>query len=213
MKKTIIIMCVLGVVSFGVSFAISTFFAHNPNDDKLAKRNQATTAPVETTAIPTLTPVSPMAAKEKQLDDLIAEYRQKLDTLAKKQTELDQWEKRKVIAQDVLKKQAEEVEAMRVQFLAELPNLEKAKRDLEATRVTISGIEAVNLKKAAAVYDKMANAADVLSGMCANNQIDDAARILHYMDQKSAAKVLSEMSDKTLVGKLTDKMTKIKEES
>ena len=52
----------------------------------------------------------------------------------------------------------------------------------------------------------------IIVGMCANNQFDDAAKILRYMSEKKAAGLIGELSDVKLAAMLFDRMKKIREE-
>jgi flagellar motility protein MotE (MotC chaperone) len=52
----------------------------------------------------------------------------------------------------------------------------------------------------------------ILSGMAANKQLDDVAKILFYMSERTSAKMLAEITDKVVAAQLTEKMQKIREE-
>jgi len=55
-------------------------------------------------------------------------------------------------------------------------------------------------------------AGGILSGMCANDQTNDVVKILYYTNERSAGKILGEMTDQALAAKLTALMQKIAEE-
>jgi flagellar motility protein MotE (MotC chaperone) len=49
--------------------------------------------------------------------------------------------------------------------------------------------------------------------MCSNNQEEDAVKILRFMSERSAGKILTEMSDKEMAARLCSKLKVIQEES
>ena len=93
--------------------------------------------------------------------------------------------------------------------------LRKAKVDLEKTRITVTADEQKNLKRAAAIYDKMdpESAAKIVEDMCDNGQEEDAAKILHYMQERSVAKLLAAIADKKKVARLNELMKRIHDEA
>lgn len=217
-KITIIVLVVvLAGASFGISMFVSKLFSKAPvKAAPVAAANPEGGATAQS-GLPTAE--SPTAAalapKEKQLDDLIRKQRAKYDELGRKESLLEQREKRLVIAQDLLKQQAQDLETLRVAMAAPMANLKKLQDELQASRVEIQKLEAVNLKKTAGIYEKMdaATSGNILASMCKNNQEMDVVKLLHYMSDRSAAKVLAEFPDKTVVGRLTEKLKMIKEET
>ena len=93
-----------------------------------------------------------------------------------------------------------------------MARLKESQAELEKTRTAIAKDEEVNLKRVAAVYDKMdaVAAARILEGMNKNTQDTDAVKILHYMTERSVAKVMAEFTDKSVAARLCEQMKRIK---
>ncbi|MFA6132734.1 MAG: hypothetical protein WC869_01805 [Phycisphaerae bacterium] len=218
MKKIglLVIIVVLAAGSFTLSMMIfkrKAVKAHPAPPVAAASQPATDAASAEANAL-TLAPPVAASGKEKQLDDLSLELRGKLDACKKREVELEQRERHMKMAEDTLKKQAEELETLRMQLVTPLAALKDAQAELERSRLAIRQQEKTQLKRTATIYDKMdpASSSKIIEGMINGQQEDDAARILHFMSDRSAAKLLSEMSDKTLVVRLCDRMKKIKEE-
>lgn len=207
--KMIMILGGLAVVSFVVSFVVSSWLTKKPAATAATQPAEPATQPsAMMAAVPSLSP------KERQLDELVQELKARMESCRKKEAELEKREKRLAMAQESLTKQAKDVENQLIQLKAPLANLQAEQRRLKDTQVLITSQEGANLKKTAAIYEKMdaASGGKILENMCTGQQEDDAARILHFMSEKSAAKVLMEITDKNLVAKLTDKLKRMKEE-
>jgi flagellar motility protein MotE (MotC chaperone) len=205
-KKKWIFLVGLALASFAGSFFIS-YKTAKPRAEEAGKG--PTTAPSGETALG-----EPLGPKEKLLDDLARELRQKIQDFQRKEMRLGDQEKRIKIALEQLEKQAKELDNLRMQLVAPLARLKEAQAELDRNRVQVSLDEKTNLKRTAAIYEKMDATAGgkILESMCQNKQEDDAAKILVYMAERSAAKLLAEITDKTVVAKLCDRMKRIKEE-
>ena len=53
----------------------------------------------------------------------------------------------------------------------------------------------------------------ILEGMCTNKQEADAVKILFYMQERSVAKVLAEMTDKNMAARLCEQLKRVKEQN
>lgn len=210
--KKVLVVAALAAMSFGISLAVSMTRSRPGGAAAAHEANTPTTMPEVLTA--GITGDMKLAPKESQLDELIREVRQKLLECHQRETSLDERESRLEIAQELLKKQVKDLENLRVALVAPLNSLKEEQDKLDKSRVKILQEERANLKKLATSYDKMdaASGSRILSGMCEGQQEDDAARILYYMADRSAAKVLSEIQDKALAARLMDRLKKIREE-
>jgi len=92
---------------------------------------------------------------EKQLDSLIREMRYKVAEYRRKEKKLEEREKRIQITQDLLKKQAKDLENLRVEVASLLPRLIEERTNLAKGRVLITQEEQANVKKLAPVFEKM----------------------------------------------------------
>jgi flagellar motility protein MotE (MotC chaperone) len=211
MKKIILIAVV--VVLAGLAF-VGAF--------ALSRRLNVQTGPAEAKAAPAPTPEPGAAEKaaaqdvprleEKQLGDLVREVRQKVIDCQKREQDLDEQERRLRMARQVVERESQDLENLRVQVASSVTRLKEAQAELEKTRTAIDKDEEANLKRVAAVYDKMdvTAAGRILEAMCANKQNSDAVRILHFMTDRSVAKVLAEFTDKRLAAQLSEQMKRIK---
>lgn len=213
MRKMIKITSVLAVVAaicFGGAFGVSLMMV------KPTPKTAAATQP----ARPVVDLVQPagevaVALQQRELDELVREVRSRLSACTQREQRLEERERRLQMVQGLLKKEAQELETLRLQLVTPLTQAKEAQARLRSLQVSISQQEKANLKKTAAVYDKMdaSEAAKILEGMVTNRQEDDAARLLHFMNERSAAKVLASLGDKALAARLTDRLKRIQEES
>jgi flagellar motility protein MotE (MotC chaperone) len=207
-----IVLVVLAGISFGSSFFISSKMV------KKADASQTATTKPESLASPAQVVqemVLPDSQKEQQLDSLVKELRHKLEDCRRRQEELDQREGRLQLAQESLQKRSEELEAIQLKLVTPLTALKEAQADFKRQQVVVALQEKTNLKRTAAIYEKMdpAKCARILSDMCSGSQEDDAAKILHFMSERGAAKLMAEISDKGLAASLTEKLKTIHEEN
>ena len=208
-KLVIIVMAGLGVISFAVSFTLSTLLGGPPQPASAGQSDK----PQQAGALGQLPGIGSASVlpKAKQLDELIKEVRLRIDEYRRREKQLEKREKRLHLAEELLKNQAKELEALRVELVAPLTGLKEIKEELDQTRILISRQEEANLKRTAGVYEKMdsASGSAILVQMCANKQETDAVKILRYMSERAAAKVLAEMPDKSLAAKLSEMMKRV----
>jgi DNA repair exonuclease SbcCD ATPase subunit len=215
-KKRIIIMAAGGLVSFAGMFVFAWFSTKAPIIDQRADANQPASAESEevlqlpqTAGAAAAIGVDGKTAKkiltERQLKSLVYEVREKIQQYNSKLKELELREQRLQTSHDTLKEDNESLNDMRVELASIIANLKSERDKLLKTRVEIEQAEKANLMSIAAAYDKMeaASAGKILSSMCANQLkdgttvkgggLDDAVKILHYMTERTTAKVLAEL--------------------
>jgi flagellar motility protein MotE (MotC chaperone) len=204
-KVMIVIVVVLAGAAFAGAFLLSRHLNMRPAEAKAAPAPDALAA--EKAPAPEVPRV-----EEKQLFELIREVRQKVHDYQKRQEELDEQDRRLQVTRQLIERESQDLENLRVQVAASVARLKEAQADIEKTRTAIAKDEEVNLRRVATVYDKMdaAAATRILEGMCANKQEGDAAKILHFMSERSVAKVLAEFTDKNAAAKLCDQLKRIK---
>jgi len=181
---------------------------------------------------PTLTPTLTMptgqapAARtltEEQLKDLIIEVRDKIQQYDQKLKELEKEKERLQIAQQTLKKDIETLNNLRVDLAAGVADIKNERDLLAKARVAIAASEKANLVAIAAAYDKMdpAGASQILVNMAtglskngtAATNIDDAVKILFFMQDRTKAKVLAELvaQEPALAALLCQKLKQVQE--
>jgi flagellar motility protein MotE (MotC chaperone) len=162
---------------------------------------------------------------EKQLKNLVYEVREKINEYENKERELEVRESRLQLTQDTLKKDIETLNQLRVELAAMTANLKEQKSQLLATRTVIAKSEKANLTTIAATYDKMdpAGASKIITSMCAKQfesgkaeggSIDDAVKILFYMNERSKGKLLAEIvsTEPRLAAVLCQRLKKVVEQ-
>ena len=218
-KKQIIILVALAVVSFAVSYLVSGWLSGQkpgPSPQPLAGQTTQEQLGIGGVPTPTLGSVQPVtiSMKEQELDRLGKELRLKIDAYRVKQKQLDKQQKQIQLAGQLLEKQAKELEALKMELMTPLNGLKDAMASLENTRIRVAKLEKSNLKRTATIYEKMdaARGVGILIAMYKNNQEDDVVKILFYMSEKKAAKLLAEMQDQNIAAKLCQKLKKIQED-
>ena len=206
--KLIIIIAVLGLMGFAGSFLVTQWLGGSapPAGDQKAEQDQAGESPLA--QMESLTP------KQRQLEELIRDVRNRIEELRHQGRRLDEREKRVRIAQQELNKEAQGLANLRVQLAAPLIRLDEMIKELDNSRLKITAEERVSLKRTAKIYEKMESekGAEILVAMCGGRQFDDAVKIISYMSDKAAARILENITDKTLGPRIIEGMKKVREE-
>ncbi len=211
-KLRLIVIGGLALVSFAGAFVVAlTTGGPEPEEVRLGPNGEKPGEILAATGISQLERLSP---KEHQLDRLIKEMRQEIKSYETRKRELVLLEKRTQLAEENLRRQAQELENLRVEIASALAPLKEERAKLVRERVRISREERQNLQRVASVYSKMSSdaAAATLTQMMSDGQEKDAVRILHFMDERSAGKILAEFEDKTTAAKISEMMKRIREE-
>ncbi|MBM4019540.1 MAG: hypothetical protein FJ288_14680 [Planctomycetes bacterium] len=211
---TLIILLVLAAVAFAMSFTVSRWFGGVPAPASAQGPPAAAGAETAGGNGPIALVADTPRVEERHLYDLIKEIRQKTRECQKREEGLAEQERRLQMTRQLLEKEALDLENLRLQAAGAVARLKETQADLEKTRLAIERQEQTNLKRTAAVYDKMdpAAAAQILQGLCANQQEADAVKILYYMTERAVAKVLAELADKNLAARLSDQMKRVREQ-
>jgi flagellar motility protein MotE (MotC chaperone) len=241
-KKVIIIAAVVGLASFAGAFATGWFTrptaasgASDPNQTGSAEaaaagaKGSSPQVPPPNLS-PTLAgPADQAAARsmtEEQLKELILEVREKIQDYNLKLAELQKEKERLQIAQQTLKKDIETLNNLRVDLAASVADVKNERDLLLKTRVEVAAAEKTNLMAIAAAYDKMdpVGASQILTNMAtglskngaraSTASIDDAVKILFFMQERTKAKVLAEMAaqEPALAALLSQKLKQVREE-
>lgn len=234
-KKQIIIAAAGGLLSFAGAFAVAWLPGRSSPqtpETMAAAQPAAATQPAAESSGPAGADSQTVDEEEtargltqKQLKSLIYEVREKIRDYEVKMKELEVREARLAVTQDTLKKDIDELNRLRVELAALVANLKEQRSRLLETRAEISQSERANLTTIAATYDKMdpASASKILSSMCAKQMetgriqggpMDDAVKILHYMTERTKAKLLAEMvtSEPKLAAVLCQRLKEIVEQ-
>jgi flagellar motility protein MotE (MotC chaperone) len=235
-KKVIILAVGLGLTSFVGAFATGWFTrppaaaaAAEPNRPSAASPTNAS----RQTAPPTLSPTLALATdqapaarsmSEEQLKELILQVRDRIQEYDRKLAELEKEKERLQIAQQTLKKDIETLNNLRVDLAASVADVKNERDQLLKARVAVAAAEKANLVAIAAAYDKMdpVGAGQILTNMATgtarNNSsavanLDDAVKILFFMQDRTKAKVLAEIANQepALAALLSQKLKQVQE--
>ena len=204
-KKLIIIMAVAGLLSFAGTFAFAWLTKKTPQAAQEAPAHRQAdlrlTLPQMPSAGSDVTVDGKMkkAMTEKQLKSLIYEIREQIQEYNRKLENLDVREQRLQIAQETLKRDIDQLDNLRVELASTVARLKNEQDKLLRGRVEIAQIEKNNLMGIALTYDKMdaVSASKILTNMnqAENAAAEDAVKILHYMTERTKAKVLASIAE------------------
>jgi len=195
-KLRIIILAVIAIASFGVSYFVSPWLGGGGGatlaTDEQKKAPKVGAAAQRVPIMPESAQSATITMKRQELKTLITELRLKLDNYRTKEENLVEREKRTAIAGQILKKQAQELEKLRLGLIPALQRYQEIKKELEASQIQITAAEDKNIKLLAGRYDAMNSegAASILINLWIGNQQELPVKILYYMQARSAAKVL-----------------------
>jgi hypothetical protein len=241
-KKFIIITAGVGLLSFAGAFVFA--WLTPPSQGNLSeesaqpalendKSESALSQAQSDGGISTVAAASgPMtkAMTEQQLKNLILDIRSKIQDYDNKLQALEVRERRLQLTQDMLKKDIENLNDLRIELASAVAGLKSEHEKLLKSRLQIDQAEKVNLVSIAATYDKMdvSGASKILTNMCAAQDIsemqdietgnvsgsfDDAVKILHYMTERPKANLLAELasSEPALAAALCKRLKQIVE--
>jgi hypothetical protein len=239
-KKFIIITVAAGLVSFAGTFVFA--FLRPPSQQELSSqsgqlapgddKSQAALSQSQSAPITAAAASGPMtkAMTEQELKNLILDIRGKIQDYNNKLQALGVRERRLQLAQDMLKKDIENLNSLRIELAAAIANLKSERDRLIKSRLQIDQTEKANLVSIAATYDKMdvSGASKILTNMCAaqiagktqavesgsvGGSFDDAVKILYYMSERTKAKLLAELaaSEPALAAALCKRLKQIVE--
>lgn len=233
-KKVLLITVAVGLLGFVGAFATGWFTRPAPALGDANATGDETAVPQTAGAMmPSLLGgpstvadegSSARAMTEEQLKELVYEVREKIQEYNRKLSSLEKEKERLLIAQQTLKKDIETLNNLRVDLASTVATLKSERDMLTKARVEVEQAEKSNLIAIAAAYDKMdpASASEILMNMAVgqtqNGQartanIDDAVKILHFMQERTKAKVLAELvgTEPGLAAMLCQKLKQVTE--
>ncbi|MDH4241502.1 MAG: hypothetical protein OEW48_18235 [Phycisphaerae bacterium] len=235
-KKVIIMIAGAGLISFAGAFAFAWFTkpATVSRSDELNKTTVAASDSIDKPLLPqpqvgTMSPEDSKmknAMMEKRLKNLIFEVREKIKEYDNKLQVLELQGQRLQITRDALKKDIENLNNLQIEIASTVAGLKEQRDKLLKTRVDITKEEKANMVSIAATYDKMdaQSASKILTSMCTKqiksadvggveSGFNDAIKILHYMTERTKAKVLAELvtSEPQLASVLCQRLKQISE--
>jgi hypothetical protein len=236
MIKKIIMVTTVGLISFAGAFALAWFTKPAPeslsdeSNQSAVNASDATVKPMlpqpEAGKVSSVDSTLRKAMTEKRLKSLAFEIREKIEEYNNKIEAIELEAQRLKVARDALKKDIENLNNLQVELASTVASLKEQRAKLLKTRVDIDEAEKSNLVSIAATYDKMdaTSAGKILTNMCKkqsqsvddgkeNSGFHDAVKILHYMTERTKAKVLAELvtSEPQLASLLCQRLKQISE--
>jgi chorismate mutase len=218
-KRLIIITAGAGLLSFGGAFVLAWLTAPGPSGQ--SEQPEGVTESIGAGSGLLMTgsemagapgPVDEKLKKamtEKQLKGLVYEIRETIDEYNKKLQVLEVREQRLETAHASLKQDIEKLNNLRVELASMVGHLKSEQDKLDKQRIEVAQTERANLLSIAAAYDRMdaTSASKILVNMCISkgeqgsrahvggpgSNMDDAVKILHYMAERTKAKLLAEL--------------------
>ena len=239
-KKLIFITASAGLVSFAVAFVLGWFTAPFPpgypvepiQPEIVSSAGAVPEIPRPVAAITGVVGAASDSERktmtEKQLRNLVFEVREKVSEYDDKLQNLALREQRLQRAQDTLKEDIQNLNNLRIELATIVADIKSERDKLLKTRLEITQAEKNNLVLIAATYDKMdsASASKILVSMCTSQEqpdvidtqssgFDEAVKILHYMTERTKAKLLAELTttEPKLAALLTQKLKRVVEGS
>ena len=240
-KKFIVITAAAGLVSFAGAFVFAWLTGPSqvsmPDESELSlsagDESEQGLVQTRTGTVSTAGAASgPMtkAMTEQQLKNLVLDVRQKMQEYNDRLQALGVRERRLQLTQDMLKKDIEDLNTLRIELASTIANLKAEREKLQKSRLEIDQTEKTNFVSIAATYDKMdvTGASKILTNLCAAQDpseiqaiesghtagsFDDAVKILHYMTERTKAKLLAELatSEPALAAALCKRLKQIVE--
>ena len=200
-KKLILMTVIIGAVSFGGMFAFAWFTTTTPQAQVPEAEQTTSTQPEAGLQLtpPHMSTTSGLAAVDSTMKSLVFEVREKIQEYDNRLGAVKIREQRLQRAQGTLKTDIEELNNLRIELEAFMVSLKSEQDKLLKSRVEIAKAEKDNLISIAATYDKMAPeaAGEILTNIsqAKNSSADDAVKILHYMSERTKAKVLASIAE------------------
>ena len=222
-KIQIIIMAAAGLLSFAGTFGLTWFLGgSDAPPDAEAQVQQGVESAAGAVGIDSFAGLSfeddknlTRGMTEKQLQTLIYDIREKLKEHRFKERELAQEESRIATSRETLQEDIERLNKLRDKLTSILSSLKAQEANLLQARLKIDASEKANMQRSAARFDKMnvTQSSQILISMATNNQLDDAVKILHYMTDRTSAKLLGEIGkdQAMLAAALCDRLKYVEE--
>lgn len=194
-----------GVLSFALSFGASWIWKRNqpvlPKETPQAQgpnqetRDDFSSLPRALQAAETERSLPGLS--ERQLQGLIEDIRTRMQEYRSRETELEKEARRIELARQSLQEEIDRLNQLRNKIVMLTQNLDEKEQQYKQTLLNIKAIEAENFQHLAATYDKMdtTQAGRILANMATGPQAADAIKILYYMSERTAAKVLGEIGN------------------
>lgn len=135
---------------------------------------------------------------ERQLQHLIYDIRSKLKDHRDRQKALDTEAERIEISRLSMQEDIDRLNELQNKLNLTLAEIHQKETALKNTLTEIDALEKDNFQRLASTYEKMdaTKAGLIMTTMAASNQLQDSVKILYYMNERMAGKLLAEIATK-----------------
>ena len=225
MKKIhLLIIIGAGILSFVLSFGVSWYLKKNqpvlPEDPSSTQMTEQPVSAVGALPMPRSlnaaeTDLMDLGLSERQLQNLIQDIRSRMQEYRNKEKQLMKEAERIELAHQSLQEEIDRLNQLRNKLSVLTQSLDDKEQLLKKTLLQVETIEQANFQRLAATYDKMetTQASTILTNMASGPQASDAIKILYYMSERTAAKVLGDIGTKQpeLAAMISMKLKRVQE--
>lgn len=195
--KKALIATALTIITFGLSFLVSYFVRKSGQVPPASSARQAGAGGAGGAHEDPAAAFQPHP-REQELAKLVRQLKDKQEDYKAKERQIEIRQKRLTIAMEELRRQAQELENVRLRVATLLPQMESAIKTLEKTRLVIRKEEEANLKTMAETCNRMSPelAAGIFLEMARHREPERrhrGAKILSLMSDRTSAKVLQSL--------------------
>lgn len=205
-KLQIILLIAAGISSFAAAFGTS-WYLNKKKAALLAQKAQAA-PPAQAAGVASAAEAVPpldfssgsetasMGMSERQLQNLIHDVRTKLKDYQQRELQLEQEAARIEMSRQALQQDIDRLNALRDKLNVSISEIQQKETELQQSVMEIAALEKTNFQRLAGTYEKMevVQAGKIMVTMAASNQLQDAVKIIYYMTDRSAGKLLAEIA-------------------
>ena len=208
-KKQFIILLLAGLLSFASTFTVSWVIKKKKAAAMAAQQAQEIeTQQVASNAQDNFFDSASLIAQtenpndvgisERQLQHLILDIRNKLKDHRDRQKALDSEAERIDISLQSMQEDIDRLNNLQNKLDLTLAQIHQKEAALKDSLTEIDALEKDNFQRLASTYDKMdaTKAGLIMTTMATSNQLQDSVKILYYMSERTAGKLLAEIATK-----------------
>jgi len=207
MKKTqLIILSVAGLLSFASTFTVSWVIkkkkaaavATQQAQQVDPQRADSGTQGDFFDSMSQITETDDAGISERQLQHLIADIRNKIKDHRTRQKAMDTEAERIEISRLSMQEDIDRLTELQNKLNLTLAQIHQKEAALKDTLTEIDALEKNNFQRLASTYEKMdtTQAGRIMTTMATGNQLQDSVKILYYMNERMAGKLLAEIATK-----------------
>lgn len=204
-KLQVVLLIAAGISAFGGAFGTS-WYLNKKKAAALAQKAQMEPAAQTVSAVAAAAPglefggdsdsLVQLGMSERQLQNLIHDIRNKLNDYREREKQLETEAGRIEMSRQALQQDIDRLDALRDKLNLTMSDLQQKEAELQKSVVEISALEKTNFQRLASTYEKMevSQAGKIMVTMSASNQLQDAVKIIYYMTDRAAGKLLGEIA-------------------